>query len=235
MKSILRSYKPLLFLTGLLIVCLSSCSIEEESIPDPTKVKDYDGNEYTIIQVGEQVWLKENLKTTHYNDGTPIAHLPDNELWIAAETGAYSWYDNDPENKDHFGALYNVHVAKSGKICPTGWRVPKNIDWFRLEHYASSLFGATTSNLRDEDDLFWNRAEGSFLGTNRTGFYARGSGVRDFEGYFVELRETAGWWVAEENFHAPNWGKIIHIFDKSLLNSISDAHLGLSIRCIKSN
>lgn len=235
MKLILRPFKAILFLAGLLTICLSSCSKDDESAPGPAKVRDQDGNEYTIIQVGDQVWLKENLKTTHYNDGTPIAHFPENEQWLAAESGAYSWYDNDPENKDDFGALYNVYVAKSEKICPVGWRVPKNIDWFRLEQYASSLEGPTSSNLRDEDKSFWNSKPGSYTGTNRTGFSARGSGGRDDQGSFIELKEFATWWVAEENYHAPLWGKAISIYDTRMLNIVSDLPLGLSIRCIKSD
>ena len=37
-----------------------------------TEVTDYDGNIYPIVQIGDQVWMAENLKTTHYADGTAL-------------------------------------------------------------------------------------------------------------------------------------------------------------------
>lgn len=234
MSSIPRSIRPLLVITGLFIISLSSCNKADENIPNPNTIKDFDGNEYTIIEIGDQVWMTENLKTTHYNDGTPIALIEENQLWLAAETGAYSWYDNKLENKKDFGALYNAVAAKSGKICPTGWRVPENLDWFRLTSYANELEGTAGVNLREQGDQFWNASQGSFVATDRTGFSARGSGIRDIDGSFADLKIIGAWWVAEENYHAPNWGKAIYIFNIDLLSILSEEPLGMSIRCIKS-
>lgn len=234
MSSIIRSIRPLLIITGIIIFCLSSCNKDEENKPNPNTIKDFDGNEYAIVQIGNQVWMTENLKTTHYNDGTPIALIEENQLWIDAETGAYSWYDNNLENKNDFGALYNAIAAKSEKICPSGWRVPENLDWFRLTTYATELEGSTSVNLREQGDQFWDTAQGSFSASNRTGFSARGGGIRDIDGNFFDLKAAGAWWVAEENYHAPNWGKVIYIFNLNLLSIVSDEPLGMSIRCIKS-
>jgi len=234
MKSIWSSFRPLLIVTGFFIISLSSCNKEEENIPNPNIIRDFDGNEYTIVQIGNQIWMTENLRTTHYNDGTPIALIEENQLWLAAETGAYSWYDNNLENKNDFGALYNAVAAKSEKICPTGWRVPENLDWFRLTTYAAELEGSTSGNLREQGDQFWNTAQGSFSASDRTGFSARGSGIRDIDGSFSDLKLIGAWWVAEENYHAPNWGKVIYIFNLDLLSVLSEEPLGMAIRCIKS-
>lgn len=35
-------------------------------------VTDYDGNAYNTILLGQQCWMRENLRTTHYSDGSPI-------------------------------------------------------------------------------------------------------------------------------------------------------------------
>jgi len=37
--------------------------------------------------------------------------------------------NNDPVNKEIYGALYNWHVVGTGKICPREWHVPTNPEW----------------------------------------------------------------------------------------------------------
>ncbi|RPJ58293.1 MAG: hypothetical protein EHM12_08015 [Dehalococcoidia bacterium] len=56
---------------------------------------DYDGNIYSTVKIGNQVWLGENLKTTSYNDGTPIPLETNGTNWINLTTGAYCSYGNN--------------------------------------------------------------------------------------------------------------------------------------------
>jgi len=44
-------------------------------------VSDIDGNNYKTIQIGNQVWMAENLKTTRYNDGEAIPLVTENSNW----------------------------------------------------------------------------------------------------------------------------------------------------------
>ena len=57
-------------------------------------IRDIEDNTYKIVTIGTQVWMAENLKTTKYNDGTPIPNTTDNTTWAALTTGAYSDYNN---------------------------------------------------------------------------------------------------------------------------------------------
>ena len=63
-------------------------------------VKDADGNIYLTVNIGKQVWMAENLKTTKLNDGKPISLVTDEKKWKALQTPAYCFFNNDPANKD---------------------------------------------------------------------------------------------------------------------------------------
>ncbi len=61
----------------------------------PIPIVDGDGNVYTTVVIGTQTWLKENLKTTKYNDGNAIPNVTNNATWTTTTTPAYAWYNND--------------------------------------------------------------------------------------------------------------------------------------------
>ena len=87
-------------------------------------VSDIDGNAYKTIQIGTQVWMAENLKTTRYNDEEAIPLVMSGTEWSNLTSHGFSWYLNSPEaNKNVYGALYNWYAVTSGKLCPEGWHV----------------------------------------------------------------------------------------------------------------
>jgi hypothetical protein len=102
------------------------------------KPKDGDGNLYNVIKIGNQRWLKENLKTTKYNDGTAILNVTDNTTWISLGTGAYCDYANNSANSVTYGRLYNWYAVTSTNpknVCPKGWKVPTDSEWTTLTTY----------------------------------------------------------------------------------------------------
>ena len=114
---------------------------------DPVSIQDYDNNNYNVIRVGTQVWIKENLKTTHFNNGTAIPLVTGNAAWISLTTPGYCWYGNNESNKDVYGALYNWHAVNAGKLCPAGWHVPTDDEWLVLSNY----LGRTKSGRRQAE------------------------------------------------------------------------------------
>ena len=114
---------------------------------DLTPVVDFDGNVYNVVQIGSQCWMKENLRTTHYADGTVI------EATVSAlsDSVAYYYYpDNRYYNQTDYGLLYNwkalmrnasfSNAYPSGVqgICPNGWHVPSKTEWDQLINYVKS-------------------------------------------------------------------------------------------------
>jgi len=51
-----------------------------DNIPNDT-VTDIDGNIYETVQIGDQLWMAENLKVTHYNNGDPVTYITSEEHW----------------------------------------------------------------------------------------------------------------------------------------------------------
>jgi uncharacterized protein (TIGR02145 family) len=96
-------------------------------------VTDIDGNNYKTVQIGTQNWMAENLKVTHYQNGDPIANVTDTNQWTNLNTGAWIHYSNNSANDCSEGKLYNFFaVTDLRKICPQGWHIPTDTEWFEL-------------------------------------------------------------------------------------------------------
>lgn len=97
---------------------------------------DIDDNIYNTVQIGDQCWMKENLKVTKYNNNNPIVNAISSSDWANNTTGAYCYYDNNIENVASRGALYNWYAANNTNgLCPTGWHVPIDTDWDLMFNY----------------------------------------------------------------------------------------------------
>ncbi len=104
--------------------------------PNMPTVTDIEGNVYNTVLIGNQCWMKENLKTTTYRNGAAIPNVTDENAWINLNTGAYVWYDNNISWKDLYGALYNwFATVDTNGLCPTGWHVPTDYEWTSLTDF----------------------------------------------------------------------------------------------------
>jgi hypothetical protein len=115
---------------------------------DPITISDVEGNIYNVVRIGTQVWMKENLKSTKYNDNSDIPLVADQTAWnniqlYGLETPAYCWYNNDETNKAAYSGLYNWYTLNTStngnkNVCPSGWHVPVNDDWVILIDYLTN-------------------------------------------------------------------------------------------------
>ena len=96
-------------------------------------VTDIDGNNYKTINIGDQVWMAENLKVTKYRNGESIPMIKGELIWKNYTAGAFCYYQNNPDIGEIYGALYNWYAVNDSKgLCPTGWHVPSNDEWENL-------------------------------------------------------------------------------------------------------
>ncbi len=107
------------------MLLIPRCKKKEVIIPPITTVTDANGNVYNTVKIGSQTWMVENLKTTKFNDGTPIIPTETNDsAWAALTSPAYCWYNNNKATfGTKYGGLYNLYAVNTGKLSPIGWYV----------------------------------------------------------------------------------------------------------------
>ncbi len=155
---------------------------------DKNTVKDIDGNVYRTVTIGTQVWMAENLKTTKYNDGTPISYVTDKEEWVSTKSGAYCWdcwyRKNESNDKTISGALYNWY-AIGDKLCPVGWHVATYSDWETLADYCGG-WEIAGEKLKEAGYSHWDSTN---IATDEFGFSALPTGGKgEINGYWCPPR-----------------------------------------------
>jgi Fibrobacter succinogenes major domain (Fib_succ_major). len=169
-------------------ISFSTCNCDQ--------VIDKDGNVYNTVQIGTQIWMMENLKSTIFNDGDSISFITDVYSWAYTSAPAYSWYNNDKEFKNPYGALYNWYVVFTGKLCPLGWHVPTYENFKILVDYlgGKDIAGGKLKDIGSGDWTYPNAGA-----TNESGFTGLPSGNY---GGFVDVSDGMGnygyWWSSTE-------------------------------------
>ena len=183
------------------------------------EVSDIDGNVYPTIQIGSYIWMAENLKTTRYNDGSEILyiHLLD--------------YDNDSINGIIYGKLYSQSAVNSGKLCPTGWRIPTTEEW---DYLSRNFDGFKSTGIADSGTGLWNSP--NIGGTNETGFTGLPGGLHGT--IFYNIGDQGSWWSSTQTSSSStkndrfSLSKNLEYFIKSSGGNIFHE---ASCRCIKDN
>jgi uncharacterized protein (TIGR02145 family) len=191
----------------------------------PDTVSDIDGNVYEIVNIGPMCWMKENLRTTRYKDGTPIPNIQNNSVWENTTTGAWSNYDNDP-NLDMYGKIYNgISATNVAGLCPEGWHVPSIQELSDLTQYAGGDYASSAL----KDTAAWT----SPVGTNSSGFKALPSGWRHETGFFSGMGTSALFISKTLNTSQGQYAKSIFDDQNYIFNADQNPNFGFSCRCIK--
>ncbi|HYX05096.1 MAG TPA: fibrobacter succinogenes major paralogous domain-containing protein [Bacteroidales bacterium] len=195
-------------------------------------IKDVDNNVYSTVTIGTQVWMAENLRTSRYNDGTPIPQIEDNSQWTNDTLGAYCWYNNDSvEYENPYGKLYNWYAVNTDKLCPVGWHVPSDQEWKILIDYlgGTSIAGG---KLKDTGTKFW--ISPNLGATNETGFTALPGGGCDYSGYSWNNSSYGYWWSQTEyDTTTEAWYFSLDYNYPDILKGHYLKNFGFSVRCLK--
>jgi len=231
MKKFIRfAINPFIFF-GTALLLINSCEKDDGVNNHSNTVSDIDGNVYHFDTIGTQIWMIENLKTSRYNDGTPIPVVPDNLYWSRLTTGAYSDYDNTPDSSKIYGKLYNWYAVNDArKLAPAGWHVPSDSEWALLLTYlgGESVAGG---KLKETGTAHWNSPNVS--ATNESGFTALPGGRRDFNGTFYYIRQNGYFWSSTELNTPSAYYRFMFYNGSNVAWLAYYKTLGLSVRCVK--
>jgi uncharacterized protein (TIGR02145 family) len=174
--------------------------------------------------------MVENLKTTHYNEGTAIPSVPVSAEWGALSTPGYSWYDNDKAaNGETYGALYNWYAVNTDKLCPSGWHIPSDAEWTKLTtHLGGDSIAA--GDLKANTTHWQTPNTGA---TNVTDFTALPNGYRDTLGVYFGIENYAHWWSSTSISGVSAWKRSMSYASTKVDPLPAYMKNGFAVRCIK--
>jgi uncharacterized protein (TIGR02145 family) len=169
-----------------------------------------DGKTYKTVKIGNQIWMAENLNY---------------------EAEGSVCYDNNPENCERNGRLYDWNTAK--KICPKGWHLPTDEEFDKL---IASAGGEDIAGKYLKSKSGWNDFEGkSGNGLDSYGFSALPSGSLYPDGRFSNDNSIGCWWSSDEsNANEANGRSMLYDDDIAYWFSL-DKNNKFSVRCVKDN
>jgi uncharacterized protein (TIGR02145 family) len=200
-------------------------------------IVDIDSNSYETVFIGGRQWMANNLKTTKLNNGVDISIVPDNANWASQTTPALCWFENNEANKPIHGALYNWSAVGTNNLCPTGWHVPTDAEWFSLEKVVdSTIINPNETNWRGivggiklKSTTSWaNNGNGS----DAYGFEGLPSGFRNQDGLFTGFQNKGYFWSSTALDSENEWHRALQNDKNGIYRAFLNSKNGMSVRCI---
>lgn len=241
-------------ITQTLDIYLSNGTVENFSFSEIDSIKvtppligsmrDIDGNTYRTIKIGDQWWMAENLKVTHYRNGDNIPNIRDDFEWIGLTTGALCSNANRDGNAIIYGYLYNWYaIIDNRSLAPEGWHIPTDEEWKELEiNLGMSRANADGTDWRGDKEggmlketgtVHWSSPNTG--ATNQFGFTALPGGLRheiDMDTFF-SVGFTAFFWTSSESGATNAWYRHLHCSESQIFRKDFFKYYGCSIRCVK--
>jgi len=196
-------------------------------------VTDIDGNMYQTVKIGNQLWMAENLKVTHYRNGDPIrTHLPGEYEWTWIGIGAYCDFYNQEDYSITYGRLYNWSAVNDPRgLAPSGWYVPNYDEWETLIDYlgGSSVAG---KKMKETGTVHWHDYHENAFSTNESGFSALPSGKRTVPDY-SGLNLDAYFWSSTEINYSDARSLYLGGNTSGVKLEQSKKYYGFSVRCVR--
>ncbi len=197
-----------------------------------------DGKIYTYINIGNQVWMAENLAYLPRVVG-PETHSEYNGNRTDRYYYVYEYYGTDVDTAKSlfyyttYGVLYNWSAAKMA--CPEGWHLPSDAEWTRLINYLGGE-DIAGSNMKEAGTSHWDSPNNG--ATNESGFKALpgglyGSGIFDYAGFFSSFGTFGYWWSSTEIDTNNAWYRSLSCkYSRVNRNNMTKGY-GFSVRCVR--
>jgi len=203
---------------------------QKQKYEPPISVSDIDGNIYHGVYIGDQIWLNENLKVTHFCNGDPIPNVIGAE-WSSLTTGAYCDYDNNENNSTTYGRLYNWFATNDSRnLAPEGWHIPSDEEWQNLIEFIGGN-SIASGKMKEQGTEHWNSPNAG--ATNESGFSALPSGSRSSYGDFYGLFDVARFWFSSEYDSINAWWADLVNWNSEFSIVYDNKKYGNSVRCVR--
>jgi len=189
-----------------------------------------DGKAYNTIEIGNQVWMAENLNVDRFRNGDAIKEITSNEEWVQAGnngTPAWCYFVNDPASGSAIGKLYNWHAVNDPRgLAPEGWHIPSKEECKIL---VNQLGGNSVAGIKMKNTKDWYGG-----GLNTSGFNAAPSGRRGKSGDFSPDGIYFFWWTSTESMNKKG-ANYCYLQDENdtLKMELIYKERGFSVRCMK--
>ena len=198
----------------------------------------YAGLGYSTVQIGDQCWFAENLRTTTYLNGDAIPQNLSDGDWFSTTSGAMAIYNDDLMAQTASGGLYNWYAVDDARgLCPSGWHVPTDGEWMTMEMaLGMSEADAISTGWRGTDQGTQMKTTYGWYddgnGTNSSGFSGLPGGYRYFNGSFYDAGYYGLWWSSSPDGSFA-WFRDLNYFDDDIFRSNNDRRSGFSVRCVR--
>ncbi len=209
----------------------STINPDDTTVIDSTFTDIRDNRKYTIVKIGKQVWMSENLQTSTYRNGDSVRYARTNEEWVDAadnREGAWCYYDNDEQNGKTYGKLYNWYAVNDSRgLAPKGYHIPSDEEWTVLTDY---LGGETIAGFKMKSTTGW---QNNGNGDNSSGFNGLPGGLRNSAGTFGGIGEHGGWWSSSEDKTYSAWFRSLYYYNDNVARYYNYKERGLLVVCLR--
>lgn len=168
--------------------------------------------EYPIVKIAAQYWMRGNMKTINYTDGSDI---PLKSRFTNSSAGYAT-----PNDTYYF---YNSAALSSGILAPEGWRISNTSDWNGLRNYLKD----NSSELRNGNN--WGT---TVTAGNLSGFNASAVGIYQ-DGYKTDILRVYYWSVKDSSPETVDKAIKISAQNDIIEEGSIEANMGLSVRCVR--
>jgi uncharacterized protein (TIGR02145 family) len=221
----------------LFTISLMSCSSEENRTYEENRTSSEFASKTVMpatadkIKIGSQIWMSKNLNVSHYRNGDGIPQVTDPIEWANLTTGAWCYNNNNIENGQIYGKLYNWYAVNDSRgLAPIGYHIPDRLEYWSTIQY---LGGANSAAKKMKSTNLWIFP--NVGATNQSGFTAFPSGYRVDNGDFQLPGPGTGFWTnTEYNLFPDNAHLMFLSYNQTdIVEYTFDKNFGMSVRCLK--
>lgn len=220
----------------------------EVELPTNSFIDERDGNIYTFVAIGEQVWMAENLKYLPEVSGPGSSSSSSPRYYVYDYLGTNVEEAKATESYAIYGVLYNWPAVMAGQsssennpsgvqgVCPVGWHMPSDLEWDQLADYlgGAEIAGGKMKSVGTIEDGTGLWYEPNAQATNESGFTGLPGGLRwASESIFGGKGYHGNWWSCTQYGSGNAWWRNLLGTEYDLYRDYTWTDEGYSVGCIK--